>query len=121
MHSLEKRAIWSRRGWVQLTLLLVTVGIALPLIIRSMRTLPLFQQLLVMMPIGLTAGLLIRYVALALTRRDAARFLRAALLDCGVPVCLDCGYCLRGLSSECCPECGRKIDERVTKLIRRGA
>lgn len=63
--------------------------------------------------IGLAGGLAMTW----LWRRDGALFLRQSLLDCGVPVCVDCGYCLRGLTSDRCPECGREIDERLAKLI----
>ena len=40
-------------------------------------------------------------------RRRAAMFFRNILLRNGVPVCIKCGYCLRGLVSNRCPECGK--------------
>lgn len=52
-------------------------------------------------------------------RRRAAMFFRNRLLRDGVPVCIKCGYCLRGLLSDRCPECGKEMDERVRALIRR--
>lgn len=44
--------------------------------------------------------------------------LRQKLLAAGVPVCLSCGYSLRGLAgdSERCPECGTRIPESVSAL-----
>ncbi len=55
----------------------------------------------------------------ALNRWGTARELRAKLLEVGVPVCMYCGYCLRGLApgARGCPECGRTIDERAATLL----
>lgn len=47
--------------------------------------------------------------ALAFTvalRRPMRRFLREVLREDGEPVCLECGYSLRGLPEPRCPECG---------------
>jgi len=60
------------------------------------------------------------YPALRLRRR-AAKELRRRLLDLGVPVCIKCGYCLRSLTSDRCPECGKELDVRVRDLIREDA
>lgn len=39
--------------------------------------------------------------------RTSAPYVRKALCDIGEPVCMECGYSLRGLSErEKCPECG---------------
>jgi hypothetical protein len=54
-------------------------------------------------------------------RRRAAGELRSRLLELGVPVCAKCGYCLRGLIFDRCPECGNELDERVRVLIREEA
>ncbi len=54
-------------------------------------------------------------------RSLAPRFLRSKLIEFGVPVCIKCGYCLRGLTSDRCPECGRELDARVHELIREDA
>ncbi len=45
--------------------------------------------------------------------------LRTKLLACGVPVCMKCGYLLRGLplDSGRCPECGRAFDEPVRAIL----
>jgi len=51
-------------------------------------------------------------------RPEAQRRLRASLIECAVPVCVGCGYYLRGLVSDRCPECGREIEPHVAKLIR---
>ncbi len=36
------------------------------------------------------------------------RHVRQALIDCGHPVCVGCGYLLEGTVGEVCPECGRR-------------
>lgn len=56
----------------------------------------------------------------ALHRWGARGDLRRQLLKVGVPVCLGCGYSLRGLGADSprCPECGRLVDERVRELLR---
>jgi len=48
-------------------------------------------------------------------RRPYILFLRRYLQDQGVPVCLKCGYDLRGLNDPRCPECGEAFDERLLK------
>lgn len=54
-----------------------------------------------------------------LHRWGAGKFLRGKLLEASVPVCLHCGYLLRGLPAEAtkCPECGKAIDERARALM----
>ena len=42
-------------------------------------------------------------------RHRCQRFLRQQLLAAGVPLCLKCGYDLRG-SEGCCPECGNEFE-----------
>jgi len=42
-----------------------------------------------------------------LWERSVQRFLRDRLRAAGVPVCLGCGYDLRGTEAPRCPECGR--------------
>jgi len=60
-------------------------------------------------------GVILRW----LHRWGAASDLRQKLLKFGVPVCLKCGYALRGLPVEIgrCPECGRPFDERVVVIL----
>lgn len=51
--------------------------------------------------------------------RVSDKFLRHRLIMCGVPVCLHCGYCLRGMPdvSTICPECGKPIDPSAKKVM----
>ncbi|MBI1826198.1 MAG: hypothetical protein HYR83_07405 [Planctomycetes bacterium] len=43
--------------------------------------------------------------------------MRKELLNCGIPVCIKCGYCLRGNDSDKCPECGREIETDIRRMI----
>lgn len=54
-----------------------------------------------------------------LHRRGFRRALRQKLVEQSVPVCLDCGYLLRGLPIEvqACPECGSAIDATVRQIL----
>ncbi len=46
-------------------------------------------------------------------RRRVRRFLRERLLALGVPICLKCGYDLRGQTTPRCPECGTPFDSAL--------
>ena len=53
-------------------------------------------------------------------RRDVVHDLRRELVRCGVPVCLGCGYDLRGAADPDagrCPECGARPGRRVRRLV----
>lgn len=56
-----------------------------------------------------------------LHRCGARSELRQKLLGAGVPVCLGCGYSLRGHPPDaaCCPECGRAIDPAVRAVMQK--
>ncbi len=43
--------------------------------------------------------------------KRSRQFIRRALIERGVPVCLQCGYALRGNTSGVCPECGTVCEE----------
>ena len=55
----------------------------------------------------LTAALLIR--VFILTRSQLRQMLRKTLREQGVPICILCGYDLKGCVSDKCPECGEPI------------
>ena len=58
-------------------------------------------------------GLLVSVGLVWLGRRDIQRFLRKQLLERGVPICLRCGYDLRGQTEPRCPECGTPFEEAL--------
>lgn len=54
-----------------------------------------------------------------LHRRGFVAGLRTKLLAHGVPICVPCGYLLKGLpeSTTNCPECGHTIDENTKRVM----
>ncbi len=52
-----------------------------------------------------------------LLNRRISKLLRYELLDCGVPICVQCGYHLIGLPGPKCPECGRPFDTHVRRIL----
>ncbi len=48
-----------------------------------------------------------------LWRRRCRRFLRTELIHRGVPICVPCGYDLRGQEVPRCPECGASFDPKL--------
>ena len=62
--------------------------------------------------IGNVAGILLFQASLWMgiaygLHRSSVFYVRKALCDMGLPVCIECGYILRGLEkNERCPECG---------------
>ena len=67
---------------------------------------------------GGVAFALVLWVTRWLTRTRTQRFLRERLVANGIPVCMSCGYDLRGQTEARCPECGTAFDQR---LVRRAA
>ena len=68
--------------------------------------------------IGWGVGLVMMLIPIWLNiRRGAPTLLRKKLLARGVPVCMNCGYVLRGCPGPNCPECGRPFDEQVRAIL----
>jgi len=59
-----------------------------------------------MMLCMLTVGAWSTYLA----RRRLRRYCRQRLVTKGVPICIECGYDLRGQVEPRCPECGKEFD-----------
>lgn len=76
---------------------------------------PLLEEVLHWLVAAATFALTLRW----LHRSGVAAQLRTKLLACGVPVCMKCGYLLRGLPLDPgrCPECGRAFDEPVQAIL----
>ena len=58
---------------------------------------------------GASCGVVVSLTAWRLFRDRTRRHLRERLVQLGVPICIPCGYDLRG-SKERCPECGTTIE-----------
>lgn len=63
--------------------------------------------------IGAVQGLVFGLGFQLMLRGPTRRALRAELCDRGVPLCVSCGYDLRGLRSPRCPECGAGFDPAI--------
>jgi hypothetical protein len=104
---------WLSVGMVVISVWLIGWGVELLWTRLQLGLVPLWLVRLVVMAAAF---------ALVLTwvhRRGAAGELRTKLLQFGVPVCMKCGYSLRGLSLAIgrCPECGAGFDERVREIL----
>lgn len=55
-----------------------------------------------------------------LANRSIRSALRTELIRIGVPVCLRCGYDLRGQAEPRCPECGTPFDPKLLSVQRGG-
>ena len=107
-------------GWLKF-LVLCTVLFIMPYVVVSIcvdHVLPPFQHA----DLAKFVAAVVMYTAIVyvLLRRDMPRALRQQLLDAGVPVCMHCGYDLRGLPADRdrCTECGRPFGLRVRELVR---
>jgi hypothetical protein len=56
-----------------------------------------------------------------LYRKRRAREFRKLLCEQGIPICLHCGYDLRGQTDPRCPECGRPFDPTLLRPVEKGA
>jgi hypothetical protein len=64
---------------------------------------------------GLPGGLTAPTVILLFRRRRALEC-RRLLCEQGIPVCIHCGYDLRGQTVARCPECGREFDPSLLNM-----
>ena len=62
---------------------------------------------------GFVGGLIGRCGFQWYLRNPIRKYLRDELVARGVPICLRCGYDLRGQTESRCPECGGAFDERL--------
>ena len=63
--------------------------------------------------IGGLTGFVVSLTWSRATRPILRRSLREQLVEKGVPVCLECGYDLRGQIDARCPECSTPFDEQL--------
>ena len=72
-----------------------------------------FTPLAVGVVVAFSVVLITPMITFLLFRRKIQRSLRRQLIDIGKPVCLICGYDLRGQTVPRCPECGTGFDEKL--------
>jgi hypothetical protein len=104
--------------WFAIAVLVISAFATIRLtrwLIRPMRWPGFVEDLVTFGLAGVVFWIILRW----LHRADAPADLRRKLLKRGIPVCLACGYSLRGQppASAQCPECGAHLDEHVRQLI----
>jgi hypothetical protein len=63
-------------------------------------------------------GVVLSVVLIHLFRKRIQRSLRSQLVARGTPICVECGYDLRGQLEPRCPECGKAFDQSLIKCNR---
>jgi len=97
---------------VFLVLVLATVGVMLYL---TTTFLPpgRVSEFVGQMICQLLISLIMAYMGIRLWVTPIRRSLRRTLVNRGVPICIPCGYDLRGQDKAACPECGAPFDPKL--------
>ena len=101
------------RFWINLTLALVSLGAtAILAVLWLERWFPMLHGNTGGIAVGIiggTFGVTFQYVF----RKPLRKQMRLELAAMGIPVCIACGYDLRGQREPRCPECGRPFDAKL--------
>jgi hypothetical protein len=115
--------LWRRAFWwvvAKSGVFAVLLGLLTFALIAAVRTLYPFP-LRAMLPWAVIPMALVIIVAVVFAnrwlRRSMPGLLRHELLDCGVPICIACGYPLFDLRGPSCPECGTPFEERARQIL----
>lgn len=111
------RQIWGVYTAPSLPLWIVGLGSGLGFVLiratlRPWMALPRWSAIVVVSLLVLIGTQVLRWYHLQPTRRR----LREQLVRSGVPICIQCGYLLKGLSEPRCPECGREFDPKLLQV-----
>jgi len=109
MRAWKKRMLKMPLFWLGLVGYTCGVGSLVFVILISLRP---WLHLSASMVGGIVGGVTVGSGGVGLAwfwRHRCRRFLRQQLLASGIPICLKCGYDLRG-SKERCPECGNEFE-----------
>ena len=113
MHAWKKRMMKMPAFWVGLAAYTIGVGVLVSMTLISIRpwftvSAGMFVSLVVIFTGG--SGMV---VLTWFWRHRCQRFLRQQLIASGIPICLKCGYDLRGQIEPRCPECGTLFDVQL--------
>ncbi|MDM8006961.1 MAG: hypothetical protein QUV05_12555 [Phycisphaerae bacterium] len=107
-----------RRKQYRLSLLAISVCSVFVLAFASplaRHLFPVVPHLLMTTLIGAAAGGCFGLAIQLCWRKPCQRYLREQLAAKGVPICIECGYDLRGQVDPRCPECGTAFDPKLIK------
>jgi hypothetical protein len=107
------RAMQIRTPWFWLALIGYTLGVGLVMALSLLfvrRYLPLSGAVYGGVVGGITGGTGVLFLQW-FWRNRFRKLLRQRLIAAGVPICIQCGYDLRGQTEPRCPECGKAFDE----------
>ncbi len=113
MHAWKKRMLKMPRFWFGLFGYTCGVGGFVLAVLISLRSwLNISASVLGGILVGFTwvSGMV---VLTWFWRHRCQRFLRQKLVASGIPICLKCGYDLRGQTEPRCPECGTPFDAEL--------
>ena len=113
MRAWKKRMLKMPRFWIGLMGYTCGVGVLVVVILISLRP---WLKIPYSMFGGIVGGFTGGSGTGVLTwfwRNRCQRFLRQQLIDSGIPICLKCGYELRGQTEARCPECGTPFDAEL--------
>lgn len=113
MHAWKKRLLKMPRFWFGLLGYTLGVGVLVLAILISLRP---WLSIPSSMFGGIVGGVTGGSGMVVLTwfwRHRCQRFLRQQLIASGIPICLKCGYDLRGQTEPRCPECGTPFDAEL--------
>ncbi len=111
----RRRAWRTRRYWVQALGFVLAASVIYSLLMFSAMSaarlvFPGVPQFVSSGLAGVLIGGFSGFAVQFLWRRPLQRYLREQLIAKGVPICIECGYDLRGQVDPRCPECGRAFD-----------
>ncbi len=101
--------IVNRRMLAVIVIIVLVVGTSAAFFTVGVKSLGAPDWLATMLNVLLSALLAASITAIG-WHRPYIRFVRRWLCGQGVPVCLKCGYDLRGLTDPRCPECGTVVE-----------
>lgn len=108
-----------RWTWIKVVVFAVVISLFMTVVLRRfVNSLGLgISETVINLVLMVPTSLGVSVLGVWMLNRHVSMHLRRELIQCGVPVCLGCGYHLAGTLGDVCPECGREIDEEVARLI----
>ena len=113
----NKQLMKMPKFWVGLAGYTCGIGVAIAAILFSIRPWIYFSGGIYGGIVGGITGGSGVIIVTWLWRHRIRRFLRQQLVAQGVPICLKCGYDVRGQTEPRCPECGTPFDAELLRAF----